>query len=134
MRKHGWRSPEWKLIVALEPDFHFKPPVELYNLIRDPEELHNVAEEEPEVVKLLMARMEAHIARREAQTGRINPMYTNLNWHGLGCGPFASSEQAFESLHIGSATVARRLQAKEDQAGKAEQVKSEQEAGEPTSA
>ncbi len=25
MRKHGWRTPEWKLIVALEPDFHFKP-------------------------------------------------------------------------------------------------------------
>jgi arylsulfatase A-like enzyme len=120
MRKHGWRTPEWKLIVALEPDFHFKPPVELYNLTRDPEELHNVAEEEPEIVKLLMARMEAHIARREAQTGRINPMYTNLNWHGLGCGPFASSEQAFESLHIGSATVARRLQAKADQAGSVE--------------
>ena len=27
MRKHGWRTPRWKLIVALEPDFHFKPPV-----------------------------------------------------------------------------------------------------------
>src|SRR5688572_15876489 len=34
MRKHGWRTPEWKLIVALEPDFHFKPEVELYDLIR----------------------------------------------------------------------------------------------------
>ena len=29
MRKHGWRTPEWKLIRALEPDFHFKPEVEL---------------------------------------------------------------------------------------------------------
>ncbi len=36
MRKHGWRTPEWKLIRALEPDFHFKPPVELYNLLRKP--------------------------------------------------------------------------------------------------
>ena len=36
MRKHGWRTPEWKLIEALEPDFHFKPPVELYNLAEDP--------------------------------------------------------------------------------------------------
>ena len=26
MRKHGWRTPEWKLIRALEPDLHFKPP------------------------------------------------------------------------------------------------------------
>ena len=25
MRKHGWRTPEWKLIHALEPDFHCKP-------------------------------------------------------------------------------------------------------------
>jgi len=36
MRKHGWRTPEWKLIHALEPDFHFKPEVELYNLVDDP--------------------------------------------------------------------------------------------------
>ena len=43
MRKHGWRTPEWKLIVALEPDFHFKPEVELYNLIEDPDENRNVA-------------------------------------------------------------------------------------------
>ena len=44
MRKHGWRTPQWKLIVALEPDFHFKPEIELYNLIQDPEENDNVAE------------------------------------------------------------------------------------------
>ena len=30
-RKHGWRTPEWKLIVSLEPDFHFNPMVELYS-------------------------------------------------------------------------------------------------------
>ena len=33
MRKHGWRTPAWKLMVALEPDFHFKPEIELYNLV-----------------------------------------------------------------------------------------------------
>ena len=36
MRKHGWRTPEWKLIHALEPDFHFKPEVELYDLVTRP--------------------------------------------------------------------------------------------------
>ena len=37
MRKHGWRTPGWKLMIALEPDFHFKPEIELYNLVEDPE-------------------------------------------------------------------------------------------------
>ena len=113
MRKHGWRTPEWKLIHALEPDFHGKPEVELYNLITDPDENENLAEKEPEVVELMEARMQAHIARRTAQTGRENPMYTNLNWHGHGTGPFTSSEQAYNTMYIGSRNTARRLQAKD---------------------
>ncbi len=112
MRKHGWRTPEWKLIHALEPDFHFKPEVELYNLIKDPLELHNVAEQEPGVVAMLEARMQAWIARREKETGRTNPMYTNLNWHGHGGGPFQTSQQAYDTMHIGGARQAQALQAK----------------------
>ena len=111
MRKHGWRTPEWKLIHALEPDFHFKPEIELYNLIEDPEENHNLAEEEPEVVKFLEDRMQKHIKKREEETGRTNPMYTNLDWHGYGCGPFKSSQQAYETLYIGSPEAAKRIQA-----------------------
>lgn len=111
MRKHGWRTPHWKLIRALEPDFHFKPEVELYNLIEDPLENHNVADQEPDIVELLTARMEAHIQRREEQTGRTNPMYTNLGWHGKGEAPFTSSQQAYDTLHIGSSLTARSLQA-----------------------
>jgi arylsulfatase A-like enzyme len=113
MRKHGWRTPEWKLIRALEPDFHFKPEVELYNLVSDPEENQNLAEEEPEVAALLEARMHAHIARREKETGRTNPMYTNLDWHGKGTGPFKSSQEAYDTLYIGDVGAARRLQAKQ---------------------
>jgi arylsulfatase A-like enzyme len=112
MRKHGWRTPEWKLIHALEPDFHFKPEIELYNLIADPEENHNLAEHEPEVVGFLEARLQAHIARRERETGRTNPIYTNLNWNGQGK-PFASSEEAYNKLYIGSPDVAKGLQARE---------------------
>jgi arylsulfatase A-like enzyme len=110
-RKHGWRTPQWKLIHALEPDFHFKPEVELYNLISDPEEYDNLAESEPAIVELLEARMHAFISKREAETGRTNPMYTNLNWHGQKCGPFQTSQQAYDTLHIGNAGEARRLQA-----------------------
>jgi len=112
MRKHGWRTPEWKLIVALEPDFHFKPEVELYNLILDPGENHNLAEKEPGIVAALRQRMEAWIEKREKETGKTNPMYTNLQWHGLDRGPFTSSQEAYDNLFIGSLTQARGLQQK----------------------
>jgi len=112
MRKHGWRTPQWKLIVALEPDLHFKPPVELYDLVADPGELVNLADKHPDVVSVLTARMNAHIASREADTGIINPLLTQGDWHGKeGVGPFTSSEQAYDTLHIGDPVEARRLQA-----------------------
>ncbi|WP_077623353.1 sulfatase family protein [Sediminibacillus massiliensis] len=111
MRKHGWRTPEWKLIQALEPDFHFKPEIELYNLVKDPGENHNVAEEEPEVVSLLQKRMKDYIAKREQQTGRVNPIYTNTDYHGHGDEPLKDSQQAYDTLYLGSITNARGLQA-----------------------
>ncbi|MEE2659135.1 MAG: sulfatase [Candidatus Latescibacterota bacterium] len=113
MRKHGWRTPEWKLIVALEPDFHFKPEIELYNLIQDPTENRNLASKEPGIVTALRQRLEAWVAKREKETGRTNPMFTNLNWHGSKShkGPFESSQQAYDTLHIGSVGTANRLQA-----------------------
>src|SRR5207253_1683015 len=115
MRKHGWRTPEWKMIVALEPDFHFKPAVELYNLVLDPGENRNVAGQEPDVVNGLQARMEVWIAKREADEGIPNPMTTNLNWHGSKTheGPFTSSQQAYDTLHIGDPGTAARLQARD---------------------
>ena len=113
MRKHGWRTPHWKLIRALEPDFHFKPPVELYNLVEDPEENTNLADDLPEVVELLTARMEAWIAKREQETGFTNPMLTQGNWHGRAeIESFETSQQAYDTLYIGGINQAIRLQAK----------------------
>ena len=112
MRKHGWRTPQWKLMVALEPDFHFKPDVELYDLVHDPDENNNVAQSNPDVVACLRGRMEAHIATREKQTGRVNPMYNQAGWHGKeGIDYFTSSQQAYDTLHIGDAKQAQKLQA-----------------------
>jgi arylsulfatase A-like enzyme len=112
MRKHGWRTPHWKLIIALEPDFHFKPEVELYNLIEDPEENHNLAEAEPAVVEFLKGRMDAWIAKREQETGLPNPIHHQGDWHGKeGVGAFTSSQQAYDTLHIGDPTQAAKLQA-----------------------
>jgi arylsulfatase A-like enzyme len=112
MRKHGWRTPEWKLIIALEPDFHFKPEVELYNLIQDPDENRNLAAELPDVVGFLRKRMEDHIARRERETGLPNPIHHQGDWHGHeGVGAFTSSQQAYDTLHIGDPNQAAKLQA-----------------------
>jgi arylsulfatase A-like enzyme len=111
MRKHGWRTQEWKLIVALEPDMHFKPEVELYNLLEDPSENNNLAEKEPEMVALLRGRMDAFIAKRTAETGRPNPILNQGDWHGYaGIGPFKSSQQAYDTLHIGDPAQAAKLQ------------------------
>jgi arylsulfatase A-like enzyme len=113
MRKHGWRTPEWKLMIALEPDFHFKPKVELYNLIADPGENNNVAKQNPQVVKLLTQRMNAFIAKRKREQGIENPMLTQGDWHGKeGLGAFKTSKQAYETLHIGDPKQAAKLQAK----------------------
>ena len=112
MRKHGWRTPQWKLIHALEPDFHFKPEVELYNLVEDPQELHNVAEEQPDIVQSLTDRMFHWIEQREAETGLPNPIHNQGDWHGKeGVGAFTSSQQAYDTLHIGDPTQAAKLQA-----------------------
>jgi arylsulfatase A-like enzyme len=116
MRKHGWRTPEWKLMVALEPDFHFKPEVELYNLVEDPDENNNLAEREPEMVALLRSRMDAWIAKREEETGLPNPIHHQGDWHGhTGVGPFTSSQQAYDTLHIGDPNQAAKLQAESRQ-------------------
>lgn len=111
MRKHGWRTPEWKLMIALEPDFHYKPRIELYNLIKDPKEENNVADKEPEIVALYTKKIEEHIKAREADVGRTNPMFRNQNWNGSGH-YFVSSDEAYTTLHIGNPEDAKKLQRK----------------------
>jgi arylsulfatase A-like enzyme len=110
MRKHGWRTPQWKYIEALEPDFHFKPPVELYNLVEDPTEYNNLAESEPKVVALMKAQMDAWIARREQETGLPNPIHHQGAWWN-NKGPFTSSQEAYDTMHIGDPAQAAKLQA-----------------------
>ena len=99
MRKRGWRTAEWKLIEALEPDFHGKPPVELYNLVEDPLELTNLAGAEPAMVETLRGRMRRWVERRAAETGKPDPI---LGYE-LGL-----------DLKIGSIKAARDLQAQEE--------------------
>jgi len=96
MRKRGWRTPEWKLIEALEPDFHSKPPIELYNLVDDPEENQNLAKKEPEIVETLKRRMVGWVEKRMSETGKPDPIM---------------GYQLGTELRIGSIEVAHDLQA-----------------------
>ncbi|NLW49740.1 MAG: sulfatase-like hydrolase/transferase [Candidatus Brocadiaceae bacterium] len=116
MRKHAWRTPEWKLIRALEPDFHFKPEVELYNLLTDPGENENLAGSQPDVVDLLTGRMRSWIRRREGETARRNPMFTEIRWHDCAGveGAFESSQQAYDTLHIGPKKPSTQPRSRED--------------------
>ena len=121
MRKHGWRTPQWKLILALEPDFHFMPPVELYNLVEDPDENHNLAAELPDAVEALSAQLDAWVSRREAATGLPNPIHHPGDWHDIeGLGPFTSSQQAYDNLRIGRASQQALLRQKAQQANERE--------------
>jgi arylsulfatase A-like enzyme len=75
-RKRFWREGDWKLISALEPDFHGGPDLELYNLRRDPGETANLVALEPARTRRMLDRLERHVARRVAATGRPDPLRT----------------------------------------------------------
>jgi len=76
MRKRGIRTPQWKYIEALEPDFHGLPPVELFDLAADPAERHNLADAEPDRVGAFHAMLDAWTTRRTKETGKPDPIAT----------------------------------------------------------
>lgn len=77
------RNSSHKLILARFPDLHGNPMRELYDLRTDPDELHNLAEQEPELVRTLEQRLEAWIAEGMAKNGLTqDPLVT----HGISLG------------------------------------------------
>lgn len=69
--KRAVRTQRWKFIRSLEPDPHGRPMKELFDLEADPLEQDNLAERRPEVVQELEAKLDAWLAGRLAETGRI---------------------------------------------------------------
>jgi hypothetical protein len=59
-------------------------------------------------VSALRADLLAHVAKREKETGRPAPIHTNTDWSGHGR-TFTSSDDAYNTLHIGDRSVAARL-------------------------
>ena len=67
----------------------------------------------PDIVNVLETRMKSWILQREQETGLTNPIMKQGDWHGhKGVGPFKTSEQAYNAMHIGNPGEAARLQAK----------------------
>lgn len=81
MRKRGLRTARWKLIRALEPDFHNLPPVQLFDLSADPTEQRNLADDLPRTVRDLTARLDEWVERRCAQTGNPDPLEEQRTTH-----------------------------------------------------
>lgn len=68
----GVRTPEWKYLKFLQPTIYGRDGVELYDVVNDPDEQHNVADEHPEVVKELGDRLNHWVSAQLA--GRPDPM------------------------------------------------------------
>jgi len=68
--KWSLRTREYKFILAREPDFYGNPLRELYDLMADPGEERNIAQERPELTAAMEAELEAWIADRLRATGR----------------------------------------------------------------
>jgi arylsulfatase A-like enzyme len=78
MKKRGWRTKKWKLIVETggTPEVYNKPDLELYDLEEDPDEIYNMAEEAPKVIRELKVEMEDFLKRRLAETRLPDPTET----------------------------------------------------------
>jgi len=74
MKKRGLRTRQYKLIQRLTAtDMHDRPEFELYDLLADPGEQHNLADERPKLRDKLLGRLEAIRTRRMRQTGKPDP-------------------------------------------------------------
>ena len=107
MRKHGWRTPGWKLMVALEPDFHFKPPKSSSTtwsriLWKRTTTWRNRSRKS---LADLRRRMEAWVVQREAETGLTNPMLTQGDWHGKEGVGALKPPRSRPTIHSSSATL-----------------------------
>ncbi len=81
--KWAWRDDIHKLILARQPDLHGNPDRELYDLRSDPDELTNIAEQEPGVAEALEARLEGWIAAQMKKNGLTEDP---LRSHGVSLG------------------------------------------------
>ena len=85
MKKRGFRTTRYKFFESLHDELHHRPPFELYDLLADPGEQRNLADELPDLVREFKAKLDAHVARRMAETGQPDPQsYQNITLRQVG--------------------------------------------------
>jgi arylsulfatase A-like enzyme len=67
--KWAIRTDAHKFILAREEDFYHTPMRELYDLKTDPDELRNIAEQDPATARTLESQLESWIAEKMRQKG-----------------------------------------------------------------
>lgn len=73
--KRGLRTARWKFIDSIEQDPHGGPMQELYDLQSDPDEQHNLIDQQPDVARELKQKLDAWVAKRLQETGRsVDPL------------------------------------------------------------
>lgn len=71
--RRALRKGDWKLVWMTKP--YGAGEWQLYNLANDPAEHHDLAEQEPEKLKELLADWEAYVARNNVLTGDVDIVY-----------------------------------------------------------
>jgi len=72
------RTDKYKFILSRKQDYQRRPLRELYDLEADPEELNNIAEDYPEVVKELEEILEGWIREMMRKNGwKEDPLIAN---------------------------------------------------------
>lgn len=73
MKKRGFRTTRYKYFESLYDELHKRPPFELYDLLTDSGEQHNLADEQPDLLREFQSKVQQFLQKRIVETGLPDP-------------------------------------------------------------